>query len=228
LSPSSFTIDFVRFAAEFGAEIEIRTGWLTQDLPHWVRMLDLDSRWSWNNGLPTLVPTLLQMSMTGYPFVLPDMIGGNNYGNDEITKELFIRWVQATVFMPAMQFSFTPWDFDAETIVISKWCTDMHETYTDYIVERFRLVVRTGELVNSPIWWLDPDDVEAQAVDDEFLLGDKILSAPVVIQGAVTRDIYLPQGKWRDGNTGELHDGRKRIKDYPAPLNILPYFIRED
>ena len=57
----------------------------------------------------------------GYPYVLPDMIGGNGYSsdhpNDESTppsKELYIRWLQANVFMPGMQFSFVPWQYDAE------------------------------------------------------------------------------------------------------------------
>ena len=39
------------------------------------------------------------------------MIGGNGYGTVP-DKELFVRWMQANVFMPAMQFSYTPWDYD--------------------------------------------------------------------------------------------------------------------
>ena len=31
-------------------------------------------------------------------------------------KELFVRWMQANVFMPAMQFSFVPWQYDQEVI----------------------------------------------------------------------------------------------------------------
>lgn len=59
------------------------------------------------------------MNLNGYPFVLPDMIGGNGYNlphaqADIPTKELFIRWVQANTFLPAMQFSFPPWGFDDE------------------------------------------------------------------------------------------------------------------
>ena len=53
--------------------------------------------------------------------MLPDMIGGNGYStdnpNDESeppSKELYIRWLQANVFMPGMQFSFVPWQYDAE------------------------------------------------------------------------------------------------------------------
>ena len=59
------------------------------------------------------------MSFAGYPFVLPDMIGGNGYaggldGTELPSKELFVRWMQANVFMPAMQFSFAPWQYDQE------------------------------------------------------------------------------------------------------------------
>lgn len=94
--------------------IEIRTGWTTQDLPVFVRMIDLDTRWGTNNGLQSLIPTLLQMNLNGYPFVLPDMIGGNVYGDDILSKELYVRWLQANTFMPGMQFSKTPWDIDLE------------------------------------------------------------------------------------------------------------------
>jgi myogenesis-regulating glycosidase len=62
----------------------------------------------------------------------------------------------------------------------------------------------------------------------EFLLGDRILSAPVLVNNARTRNVYLPAGKWRDGNNNDIHVGPKLLENYPAPLNILPYFIRED
>ena len=76
-------------------------------------MIDKDTYWTFENGLPTLITTLLQMNMNGYPLVLPDMIGGNGY-NEPPTKELFIRWLQANTFMPSMQFSYVPWEFDNE------------------------------------------------------------------------------------------------------------------
>lgn len=91
----------------------------TQDLPIFVRMFDRDSIWGLNNGLSTIITTSIQMSLNGYNYVLPDMIGGNGFNlNHEAadfpTKELFIRWVQANTFLPAMQFSFVPWQFDNE------------------------------------------------------------------------------------------------------------------
>ena len=50
-------------------------------------------------------------------------------------------------------------------------------------MERFKLAVSTGEPVNPPIWWIAPNDKIAQTVDDEFMLGDKILVAPVIVEG---------------------------------------------
>ena len=76
----------------------------------------------------------------GYPFVLPDMIGGNGYSTDDPlddsnppTKELYLRWLEANVFMPGMQFSFVPWQYDEEvsyfsafeSIVLS-FCVALH------------------------------------------------------------------------------------------------------
>ena len=49
--------------------------------------------------------------MSGYSFVLPDMIGGNGY-KGEPSRELYIRWLQVNVFMPAMQISYVPWMYD--------------------------------------------------------------------------------------------------------------------
>lgn len=68
-------------------------------------MGDKESRWGYDNGLKTIIPTALTFSILGYPFILPDMIGGNGYTygeNDDIEltetvlpdRELYIRWLQ--------------------------------------------------------------------------------------------------------------------------------------
>uniref|UniRef100_A0A1I8QDH1 Glycoside hydrolase family 31 N-terminal domain-containing protein n=1 Tax=Stomoxys calcitrans TaxID=35570 RepID=A0A1I8QDH1_STOCA len=224
LSPHQITEDYVRTVGSLGPMVEVRSGQGTQDMPIFVRMIDKDSEWGWNNGLLTLITTLLQMNMNGYPFVLPDMIGGNGYNNKPPNKELFIRWLQANVFMPSLQFSYVPWQYDNETIEISKKFTKLHADYTPQIMERFKLATRTGEPVNPPLWWVDPEDMVAQGIFDQFLLGDSIIAAPIVKEGETKRDIYLPKGTWRDGNSKELHTGPIWIMDYSAPLDTLPYF----
>ena len=58
----------------------------------------------------------------------------------------------------------------------------------------------------------------------EYLLGEEILVAPVIEENAIARDIYLPAGKWKDANTQITYTGPILLKDYSAPLNVLPYF----
>lgn len=59
----------------------------------------------------------------------------------------------------------------------------------------------------------------------EYLLGENILVAPVLVEGQISRDIYLPRGEWVDQN-GKSHTGPIWLKDYPADLSVLPYFIK--
>lgn len=62
----------------------------------------------------------------------------------------------------------------------------------------------------------------------EYMLGEDILVAPIVEQGAVSRDIYLPKGQWRDEAKADrpVHTGPVWLRNYPAPLDTLPYFTR--
>ncbi|XP_030026572.2 myogenesis-regulating glycosidase [Manduca sexta] len=234
LHPGHIVSSYVRAVAEFGPMIEIRAGLRTQDLPVFIRMVDKDTFWGFNNGLATLITTLLQMNINGYTLVLPDMIGGNGYVDEDLyyrrlpSKELFIRWLQANVFMPSLQYSFVPWDHDEEAIEICRRYTQLHADFADEIVAAMEASVKQGTPVNPPIWWADPSDEVAHGVWDEFMLGEGLLAAPVVEEGAVSRDIYLPSGSWRDGNSGDVYEGPRWLRDYPAPLDVLPYFIREE
>lgn len=110
---------YVHTASSFGRMVEVRSARQTQQYPVFVRMIDRESRWTGRLAASTLIPTLLHMNVIGYPFVLPDMIGGNGYGNDVISEELFIRWLQITVFMPSLQFSYPPWNFSDKVTEIN-------------------------------------------------------------------------------------------------------------
>ncbi|XP_050548130.1 myogenesis-regulating glycosidase-like, partial [Daktulosphaira vitifoliae] len=211
--PDNIVNAYIDTINEFGNGIEYRTARKVQKHGRFVRMNDRNSRWDWQLGLPTLVTTLIQFNMIGYPFVLPDMIGGNAYRNDTVSDELFIRWMQANTFMPAVQFSLTPWDYNERTNSICKKFMDLHQKYADLIVQLMENAVSTGTPVNPPIWWIDPTDTTAFYIDDEFLLGEDILVAPIMVQNAIKRNIYLPAGKWKDENNpnGSLINGRKWI-----------------
>ena len=69
-----------------------------------------------------------------------------------------------------------------------------------------------------------PDDAQALACDDEYMLGRRYLVAPVTEQGAAGRRVYLPRGQWRHLFTGETLSGGEY--DLPCPLDQALVFER--
>jgi hypothetical protein len=225
--PSEYTRCWVtRVASQFDLA-EVRTGHHTQCVPLLTRMGDRFSEWGTDNGLGSLIPTLLTSSVLGYPFCLPDIIGGNAYFGRTPSPELMIRWAQASALMPAMQFSIAPWDLspDAEAMVGASLA--VREPMIELIVQLSRHAAATGEPMCRPLWWLAPTDEETFRIGDQFALGDDCIVAPVWHKGATQRDVYLTAGLWADGkHEGTVHKGPLWLRGYPAPLDTLPVFHR--
>ncbi|KAL1505266.1 hypothetical protein ABEB36_004867 [Hypothenemus hampei] len=230
LVPNILTQRYIETISEFGDLIEARSAFQTQQYNLFLRMIDKDSVWGLDDGLQSLVTTLLQLNMVGYSYVLPDMIGGNGY-RQQPTLELLIRWTQATVFMPSMQFSYLPWDFPNDDqlngTAIIKSMVDLHSKFAPTIIEAMKATLQKQIPTNAPIWWIAPDDEIALRTSDEFLLGDTILVAPVMEEGATSRMVYLPKGTWIDGNNETVNYSGPISLNYSAPLSVLPYFIKQ-
>lgn len=241
-SPDIYSMKYAEIAASFGKLIEVRVGHQTQHLPVFVRILDRSSIWDENNGLRSVIPTTLTFGILGYPFVLPDMIGGNGFRlivgeNDDLTmqvgkpdSELFIRWVQANAFLPAMQFSFAPWDIDNNTVNMTRKVLQLREKMADYIVACAREATQSGNPIIRPLWWLAPDDPIAQEIYTEFMLGDLFLVAPVLTPMAESQgkhQVYLPRGKWKEEFASQrLIDVKPKGMwiEYTVTIEDIPYY----
>lgn len=204
--------------------MEVRVGYKSQHLPVFTRIMDVNSVWKGNRGLDIVIPSVLHFGLIGYPFVLPDIIGGNAY-REQPTKELFIRWTQLTAFLPAMQFSYVPWQFDEETVEICRRYVQLHDEYISPLIIKWgRWSVQTGEPIIRPLWWLDPKDPKTYKESTSFLIGDDVLVAPVVEEGARVRDIYLPAGTWLDMLSKDTIYGPTTLRGYKVSLSDTPYF----
>ncbi|MDR3698121.1 MAG: glycoside hydrolase family 31 protein [Candidatus Sulfopaludibacter sp.] len=69
-----------------------------------------------------------------------------------------------------------------------------------------------------------PNDPETWAVDDQYMVGESMLVAPVVA-GQSTRAVYLPAGDWFDFWTGQRSAGKRRIQISP-PLEQIPIYVK--
>ena len=80
------------------------------------------------------------------------------------------------------------------------------------------------------MWWIAPRDPDAQATDNEFLVGNHLLVAPILEKNARKRDVYLPKGRWRDNlnvkNVWKVDEKGKWIKDHPVKLDEIATFTK--
>ena len=95
----------------------------------------------------------------------------------------------------------------------------------DYIYSLAKETRETGRPVIRPLFFRNPEDEATYTISDQFLLGERFLVAPVLTKGAASRDVYLPEGLWKDFWSGEIYQGRQTLKNYPAPLEKLPVFV---
>jgi alpha-glucosidase (family GH31 glycosyl hydrolase) len=79
----------------------------------------------------------------------------------------------------------------------------------------------TGEPLVRPMEYAYPHQGYA-GIKDQFLLGDKILVAPVMEKGARNRTVVFPPGTWQ-GDDGSPVVGPTTV-EIDAPLQRLPWY----
>lgn len=225
IDPNEYTQIYVDAVAKHYRLTEARSGWKNQRAPIFFRQWDKTTSWGLDNGLHSVLTGILALGTSGYPFVLPDMIGGNEY-EEKTNAEMMIRWTQLNALLPAMQFSLPPWEYGEESTSICREYAKLHLEYAPKILELAKEATQNGNPIIRPVFWLAPHDETALTCDDEFLLGNDILVAPVIAPNIRQRDVYLPPGAWRNHWTGEVINGSCILKNYPAPLEKLLFFER--
>lgn len=208
-----------------------RSGW-TRD--HAVQQIvwlgDQEADFLPTDGLPTVVPAMINLGLSGVPFVTHDVAG---YSGGPSTKELYLRWTELGAFspffrtheglMPAANWS---WDRDAETTAHFRRFARVHEALGPELRALADEAAATSMPMVRHLALEFPDDRASRAVHDEYLLGSDLLIAPVLEEGATTRSVYLPPGRWFHVWTGTEHAGGATI-EVDAPLGSPPVFSRD-
>lgn len=178
--------------------------------------------------LQMAIPQLINLGLSGMPFAGTDLGG---FGSDT-TEELLLRWVQVGCFSPLFRNHCAlgcreqePWQFGERALEIYRKYVKLRYHLIPYFYDLFYEEERTGAPIMRPLVFHYEKDEVARTCNDEFMLGDRILAAPVVSQGMEKRLVYLPEGEWYDYWTGEKLSGENWIiRD--APLDICPIYVK--
>ena len=100
----------------------------------------------------------------------------------------------------------------------------LHEKLRPYLWETAQKCVRESKPMMRPLVYEWPADKMAIHCQDEYLLGDDLLVAPLLEENAVSRRVYLPEGTWFDFFDGKAHQGGQTIT--AGGNGKLPVFTR--
>lgn len=178
--------------------------------------------------LQMAIPQLCNLGLSGIPFAGTD-VGG--FGSDT-TAELLLRWVQVGCFSPLFRNHSAlgsrvqePWRFDDKTLDIYRKYVKLRYRLIPYFYDLFYEEEQTGAPIIRPLVFHYEKDENARVCNDEFLVGDRILVAPVVTQGSLRRMVYLPEGEWYDYWTREKISGPAWfIRE--APIDVCPIYVK--
>jgi alpha-glucosidase (family GH31 glycosyl hydrolase) len=217
--------DFVFFARSgYNGDQHYTTGRFTGDQ---VRS------WDTKLGLPSVVPAVLNGSLSGWPYWGPDIAGffpGAVQGPGE--KELWIRWVEVGAMMPAMRDMDGAMDnpvnlwTDGETLAVFRAYAKLHTAIKPYLYRYAGIAHDQGLPIVRPLFLNYPGEAETYSLEDQYLLGDDLLVAPVLKPGQTDRSVYLPGDRWQYYWTGDVYQGPVQVT-VPAPVGHVPLFIRE-
>jgi alpha-D-xyloside xylohydrolase len=197
---------------------------------------DETSDYQRSSGLPSLATDMLSRGIGGaYGFTtgIGGYFDGNAQARQQVDAEIFTRWSEWSALTPFYRVHNScctlgtrmPYSFDAATYDRWRALADLHDEARPYTRALWREAVRTGMPIMRPLWLAFPGDPDAAKQDQQWMLGDDVLVAPVVAKGASTNRVYFPAGCWEHGATGERFEGRA-TREVAAPLGRLPYFFR--
>ncbi|MBI1881360.1 MAG: alpha-glucosidase, partial [Chloroflexi bacterium] len=201
--------------------------------------------WDTQRGLPSVIPAILSGSLSGWPYWGPDIAGFFGYPRRveavspeeaatqlKAEKELWIRWVQLGALSPTMRDMYG-WQrnpvglwADGETLAVFQAYARLHTALKPYLYRYAQIAHERGVPIVRPLFLNYPDEAVTYTLEDQYLLGDDLLVAPVLEPGRTQCRLYLPAERWRDYWTGQVYQGPGWVT-VPVPLHHIPLFIRE-
>ncbi len=186
---------------------------------------DTNSTWE---ALAMNIPMFTTLGLSGEPFVGSDVGGFIGRGSGE----LLTRAYQVSFLAPFCRNHKVIDGYDQEPWRFGKYYEDIIRKYLKLRYQLLPFLYTTLEEANQtgvplfrPLVLNYQDDANTYNLDDEFMIGDDLLVAPVVKPDVMRRLVYLPKGIWYDYWTNKKFEGGTMISA-DAPLETVPVFVR--
>jgi alpha-glucosidase len=186
---------------------------------------DTNSTWE---SLALNIPMFTSLGLSGEPFVGSDVGGFIGRGNGE----LLVRSYQVSFLAPFCRNHKVIDGYDQEPWRFGKYYEDIIRKYLKlryallpYLYTTLEEAHRTGVPPFRPLLLNYQNDESTYNLDDQFMVGNDLLLAPIMKPDVSRRLVYLPAGSWYDYWTNKKYAGGTMIT-VEAPLDVVPMFVR--
>ncbi len=188
---------------------------------------------AWWSHLLLNIKMMPSLNMCGFLYTGADLGG---FGADT-TRDLLLRWLALGVFTPLMRNHAALGTreqecYQFENIADFRHIIEVRYRLIPYLYSEYMKAALDDDLYFKPLAFTYPKDSMALQVEDQLMLGNEIMIAPVYTQNAKGRYVYLPEEM---KFVKFLSDGTLYEQTLPAghhyveiALNEVPLFIRQN
>ncbi len=168
----------------------------------------------------------LSFGMSGFGFWSHD-IGGFEAG---CTPDLYKRWTQFGLLSSHSRYHGSweykvPWLYGEEAVDVTRKFTKLKLSLMPYIMKQAQVSVNQGIPMMRAMVLEFPEDRNSHNLDQQYMFGENLLVAPIFNDRGVA-EFYVPEGRWTNFLTNDIHEGGKWYKeDYDyltMPLLVKP------
>ncbi len=192
---------------------------------------DQHADWTFDFGLPSVIPAYLSLAVCGFGLSHSDIGGYTTFAKMRRNPELFMRWTEMNAFSPLMRSHEgsnpdlnAQFDENEEVLFHHARYSRIHKLLKPYLKDAVALNAKSAIPVMRPLFFYYDGERERNE-STEYLLGRDLLVAPVLREGKSKRTVYLPNDKWINvWDEKEYGEGEHEIC---APLGTIPVFYKK-
>ncbi len=149
---------------------------------------------SWWSHLLLNLQMLPSLNMCGFLYTGADLGG---FGADG-TEDLLLRWLELGIFTPLMRNHSALGTREQEFYQFGaddsfRRIIGLRYALLPYLYSEFMKAALGGEMMFVPLAFVWPEDAMAAQTEDQLMVGESIMIAPVYRQNADGRYVYLPE-----------------------------------